>query len=107
MKEGTATQPVGEEKKEELSHAQTALFHIYTQSPITKNNAQQIAESRGQTSGQKLHDRYKKMGKSLAERTSSRFAVTDIEKVMTLLSDPKQLKMAEDELKVAKSLRNK
>lgn len=91
---------------DKLTHSQIALLYIYTYKPITKNNAQEIAEKYGQTSGQKLTEKYNKMYASLTERTSSKVAVKDIERVISLLSDPKHLKRAKDELKQAKTLKS-
>ena len=89
-----------------LSHPQIALFHIYTQNPITKNNCQQIAEKYGQTSGQKLHKEYNKLSQSSINRTYPKNAITNIETVLELLTEPVQIKRANDELIIAKRNKN-
>lgn len=94
-----------EESKITLTHAQICLLYIFTKRPINKNNAQEIAEQYGQTSRQKLADKYGKMFNALSERISSRFAVRDIERVIKLLSDPNHLDRARDELRQAKALK--
>jgi len=94
------------EAEKKLTHSQIALLYIYTYKLITRNNAQEIAEKYGQSSGQKLTEKYNKMYANLTERTSSKVAVKDIERVISLLSDPKHLKRAKDELKQAKTLKS-
>ncbi len=98
-----ATSTDAKQEKNKLTHAQISLLYIYTEKPITKNNAQEIAQTYSQTSGQKLIDTYKRMLNSLTERTSSKYAARDIEEVIKLLSDPKHLERAKDELKQAKT----
>ena len=83
-----------------LTHPQIALFYIYTEQVITKNNAQSIAEKYGQRSGQKLHDTFNSLSTSLTERTAPKNAVKNIETVIKLLTEPVQIKRASDELKI-------
>jgi len=94
-----------EDTGDKLTHSQITLLYIYTHKPITKNNAQEIAQKYDQTSGQRLVTTYKKMLKTSTERISSKFAVRDIEEVIKRISEPSHLKRAQDELKQAKKLK--
>lgn len=83
---------------DKLSHAQIALFYIYSGQAITKNNAQNIAKRYGQTSGPKLHAKYNLLLSSITERTSPKNAAKNIEIVLKMLTEPGQIKRANDEL---------
>lgn len=88
--------------EQRLTHAQISLLYIYTQKLINKNNAKEIAEQYGQTSGDKLFREYQRLSQYQNERISSKNAVKNIQTVIGKISDPIHLSRANDELILAK-----
>ncbi|GAB4038713.1 hypothetical protein [Spirosoma jeollabukense] len=85
-----------------LSHSQIAIFHHYIDKPINKNNAEEIANKYGQTSGQKLATSYNQLTSPLVRTSRGKNRVKDINMVLPLL-EGKAKGMAEKELKEAKA----
>ena len=89
-----------------LAHREIALLCYYTGSKITSNNADGIAKKYRQSSGSKLLEHYNLISTSDLNITNHRFAVKNIEKVLTFLNDnPKAKEKAEKELKVANQIK--
>ena len=87
-----------------LSLAQIALLHYYLKQPITMNNADAVASRYGHKSGSKLAQHHAKFLIGSNERRSGKLAVLNIERVIKEINNnPAALKLAEDELKIART----
>ncbi|MBC3786481.1 hypothetical protein [Spirosoma utsteinense] len=97
----TSTPPADGNEPLELTHAQIAMLYHYRNQPITRNNADGIAQKYGQTSGQKLLDKYGKMTSPLERTADAKSTIKNFDKVMPLLSGD-ALQLANRELVEAK-----
>ena len=99
-----------EEKKEsevKLFHREIALLHHYLGTSLNDNNASIKASLYGQNSGRKLMEHYNEIKNSNLNITNHKYAVKNIEKVITLLNNNPQAKeKAENDLKVAQTKKN-
>lgn len=94
--EPATSTPIADERIK-LTHSQIAMLYHYTNQPITRNNANAIAQKYGQTSGQKLLDIYGRMTSPLERTATAKNTIKNFSKVMPLLSG-KSLELANSEL---------
>lgn len=98
----TTSSQIAKESKAELQHQEIALLYFYDELPLNDNNAKDIAEKYGQTSGIVLMKHYRSVNNSDTQRRNHKNAKKYLETVIPLLTTKEGIEKAKRDLENVK-----